>query len=279
MSYIIVGDSCTDTNDELEQTLELHKVPLTLQIEDYHVVDDENFNQIEFIEKMHASLECPKSACPSPQEYLDVYEKSDEVYVVTLSSELSGSYNSARLAQRDYEKMYPNKKITVVDSRSASGGQTLIALKVKELKEKGLSFEEVKKRVIKFRNEMQTKFVLESVENLKKNGRLLKLTAALCEALNIKPVLYSQNDGEIHKLTQARGMKKALAKMIDAVSQDAKDTKHKILSIAHCNNRERAEYVKRLVFEHGLVFKDVIILETGGVSTLYANQGGIIISY
>ena len=279
MSYIIVGDSCTDTNEELKEKLNINKVPLTLEIDDYTVVDDETFNQTEFIDKMKASPSCPKSSCPSPKAFLDAYEGAEEVYVVTLSSALSGSYNSAKLAQRDFREKFPEKKITVVDSRSAAGGQTLIAMKIKELKEHGLGFDEVKEKVMKFRDEMVTKFVLESVDNLRKNGRLSKLTAVICEALNIKPVLASTDEGEIHKLSQARGMKATLLKMVEAICQDAFDTKNRILAIAHCNNAQRAEYVKNLIISKGLQFKDIVILETGGVSTLYANQGGIIISY
>ena len=196
---------------------------------------------------------------------------------MTLSGKLSGSYNSALLAKNMYQEEHPDTKIEIVDSQSASCGQMLLALKIKELKEKGLSFEEVKQKITHFRDNMQTKFVLESLENLRKNGRLTNVTAMICNVLNIKPVMAAK-EGEIIKLDQARGMGKALLRMVEYIEADAKDVTTKILGIAHCNNRERAEFVKHEILKR-VPFKDCIIVDTAGVSTLYANDGGIIVSY
>ena len=246
-------------------------------IEGNEFVDDETFNQKEFIEKMKASAECPKSACPSPELYMKEFEGQKECYVVTLSSRLSGSYNSAVLAREMYLEEHPETKIEIVDSRSASCGQMLIAVKLKELKEKGLDFYAVKEKIAEFRDAMETKFVLESLENLRKNGRLSRVTFTICSVLNIRPVMAAE-DGEIIKIDQVRGHNKALMRMIEGIEKDARDVANKILGIAHCNNRERAEMVKREILKR-LPFKDCIIVNTAGVATLYANDGGIIVSY
>ena len=277
MAYKIVGDSCTDLTKEMKEEGVVSLVPLTLSIEDRSFVDDETFDQKEFLDAMKASEECPKSACPSPERYMREFDGQEECFVVTLSGKLSGSYNSAVLAKNMYQEEHPETKIEIVDSKSASCGQMLIALKIRELKEKGLSFEEVKAKIAEFRDNMQTKFVLESLENLRKNGRLTNVSAMIANVLNIKPVMEAR-DGEIFKADQTRGMSKALLRMIEYIEADAKDVTTKILGIAHCNNKERAEFVKHEILKR-VPFKSCIIVETAGVSTLYANEGGIIVSY
>ena len=277
MAYKIIGDSCTDITEEMKEEGMVSLVPLTLSIEGEEFVDDATFNQKEFLAKMKASPECPKSACPSPERYMQEFEGQEECYVITLSSRLSGSYNSAVVAKELYLEEHPEAKIEIVDSRSASCGQLLLAVKIKELKEKGLDFAKVKEKITDFRDNMETKFVLESLENLRKNGRLGRVTFTICNVLNIRPVMAADN-GEIIKIDQVRGHNKALMRMIEHIEKDAKDVASKILGIAHCNNRERAEMVKREILKR-LPFKDCIIVNTAGVSTLYANDGGIIVSY
>ena len=222
MTYKIIGDSCTDITEEMKQEGMISLVPLTLSIEGEEFVDDESFNQKEFIEKMKASEQCPKSACPSPERYMQEFEGQEECYVITLSSRLSGSYNSAVVARDMYLEEHPGAKIEIVDSRSASCGQLLIALKLKELKEKGFDFAAVKEKITEFRDTMETKFVLESLENLRKNGRLSRVTFTICNVLNIRPVM-AADDGEIIKIDQVRGHNKALMRMVEHMEKDAKD--------------------------------------------------------
>ena len=277
MSYKIIGDSCTDLTEEMKRERMVSLVPLTLTIEGEEFVDDETFNQQEFISKMKASPECPKSACPSPERYMKEFEGQEECYVITLSSRLSGSYNSAMVAREMYLEEHPDAKIEIVDSRSASAGQVLLAMKLREFKENGMHFEEVKKKITEFRESMETRFVLESLENLRKNGRLSKMTYTICNVLNIRPVMRA-DDGEIIKVDQVRGHNKALLRMVEHIAEDAKSALKETVVISHCNNRERAEMVKQEILKR-VPFKNSHIVEMAGVSTLYANDGGIIVSY
>lgn len=277
MAYKIIGDSCTDITEEMKKEGTVSLVPLTLSIEGEEFVDDKTFNQKVFIEKMKASPECPKSACPSPERYMQEFEGQEECYVITLSSRLSGSYNSAVVARDMYLENHPEAKIEIVDSRSASCGQALLAMKIKEMKENGLSFEDVKKKITEFRETMETRFVLESLENLRKNGRLSRMTFTICNVLNIRPVMRA-DDGEIVKVDQVRGHKKALLRMVEHIAEDAKSAVKETVIIAHCNNRERAEMVKQEILKR-VPFKKSFIVEMAGVATLYANDGGIIVSY
>lgn len=278
MAYKIIGDSCTDLTEQMKKDSHIKLIPLTLQVDGKEIIDDETFNQKEFIKLMKESQNPPKSACPAPEAYLEAYKEDADIYVVTLSSQLSGSYNSAEVAKKMYFEEFGEKNIVVIDSKSASVGQTLLVMKIQELIESGYAFDEVVKQVLQYREEQNTKFVLETLDVLQKNGRLSTMKALICNTLNIKPIMTATPEGRIDKEEQARGMSKALKKMAECVAKDVINPTDKILGIAHCNALERAEYTKERILEL-VPFKEVVIVEDAGVSTMYANEGGIIVAY
>ncbi len=278
MKYRIIGDSCTDLTEALKNDEHIYLVPLSLDVDGRIFEDDNTFDQKEFLKAVAESPNCPKSSCPAPESYMNLFDCEGDVYVVTLSSNLSGSYNSAELAKRLYLEEHEDKNILVIDSCSASIGQTLIVMKLKELVESGKTFEEIVPLIIKYRDELQTKFVLETLETLRKNGRLSNIQAFLASALNIKPVMGSTPDGQIQKLEQARGINKALKLMVELIGKDAINPAEKIVGIAHCNNYERALFVKEEIMKK-YPFKECVIVDTAGVSTLYASDGGIVVCY
>lgn len=278
MSYKIVVDSCCELPEEYKKDSRFQIVPLGIQVGDWHIQDDENFNQTEFLERVAACEECPKSSCPSPEMYMHSFEESvDRVYVVTLSAGLSGSHNSAVLGKNLYEESHGSKKIHIVDSQSASCGETQIALKAMELEESGkYSFEEIVQRLEEFRDKMVTYFVLDNLETLRKNGRLTGVKALIASTLNIKPIMQGDK-GLIAQAGQAIGIKKALARMADMVVEKMEKTEERILMISHCNNLKRAETVRDLILKK-VRFKEVKILDTAGISSLYAADGGVIVT-
>lgn len=277
MSYKIVVDSCCELPAELMEDSRFERVPLGIEVGDYQILDDENFNQAEFLSKVAEYPGCPKSSCPSPERFMEAYHvDAENIYVVTLSSHLSGSYNSAQLGRNLYFEKYGKKNIYVVDSESASCGEAQIALKLMELEEKGLSFEEVVKEIDAFRDAMNTYFVLDNLETLRKNGRLTGVKALVASTLNIKPVMGADH-GVIIQKSQTIGIKKGLAKMASIVADEVKNAQEKILVISHCNCPARAESVKKMILER-VPFKKVIILETRGISSMYANDGGVIVA-
>lgn len=278
MSYRIIGDSCTDLPKELKEDPHIKLVPLTLIVDGESIVDDETFDQEKFLAKVKASPNSPRSACPSPEDYMKHFDFDGDIYVVTLSSQLSGSHNSAELAKKLYLEEHPDKKIEIIDSKSASVGQTLITMKIKELIEANNPFEIVVEKINAFRDGLMTKFVLESLDTLRKNGRLTGLQAFIASALNIKPVMGSTPEGTICKVDQARGIIKALMLMVKTIEADVIKPHEKVIGIAHCNNRERAEFIKAEIMKR-IPFKDCFIVDTAGVSSMYANEGGIITAY
>lgn len=176
MSYKIIVDSCGELSPEMKASGYFATASLSIDVDDYHVIDDETFNQKEFLERVAASPNCPKSSCPSPDTYMEKYHcDADHVYAVTLSAELSGSYNSAVLGVELYKEEYGEKKIHVFNSKSASIGETLIAMKIAECEDKGMTFGEVIDTVETYIEDQHTYFLLESLEALRKNGRLTGL--------------------------------------------------------------------------------------------------------
>ena len=277
MSYKIVVDSCCDLPEEYRKDPRFEVVPLGLEVGDYHIMDDENFNQKEFLEKVATSDQCPKSACPSPDRYMRAYTTdAEDVYVVTLSSHLSGSYNSAILGKEIYHEELGDKNIYVADSLSAACGETQIALKAMELAESGLSFEEVIPLLETYRDKMSTYFVLDNLDTLRKNGRLSGMKAFVASTLNIKPIC-AGNHGDIVQRGQGVGIKKALIKMTELVVRETEHPEEKRLMISHCNCFERAMVVKDMIIAKA-PFQDVIVVDTAGVASMYANDGGIVVT-
>ncbi len=279
MEYRIIGDSCLDLTPEMKKEGKIKIVSLSLQVDGVDFIDDDSFDQKKFIKAVAEFEGCPKSSCPSPEEYKKAFGE-DEVtaFGVTLSAELSGSYNSAVLGQRMIEEEFPNKKVYVFNSRSACIGETLVALKIQECAEKGASFEEIVEQVEDYIRRRETLFVLENLETLRKNGRLTGMKAALVSVLNIKPVMMGTPEGTIEQCAIGRGTKKALKKMIEEVGNRVSDFENRIFGISHCNCPDRALYVKEEI-EKRYPFKQIIIADTAGVGTLYANDGGIVIAF
>jgi len=277
MSYKIVVDSCCELPEEYKKDARFEIVPLGLEVGDYRIMDDENFNQKEFLEKVAACPTCPKSSCPSPERYMEAYHcDAQHVYVITLSSKLSGSYNSAELGKRLYHEKYGEKAIFVCDSESASCGETQIAMKAMELEEEGKPFEEIVKELERLRDGIKTYFVLDNLETLRKNGRLTGVKALVATTLNVKPLMAGLK-GAIVQKGQAIGIKKGLAKMAETTVKETENPKDRVLMITHCNCPDRAQLVKAMILEK-IEVRDVLIMDTAGISSMYANDGGVIVT-
>ena len=276
MSYKIVVDSCGELPEKLRKDGHFENVPLEIFVDDYRIIDDDTFDQQDFLKKVAASPNCPKSSCPSPERYMKAYDcQADHVYAVTLSAKLSGSYNSAELGKNLYLEENGEKQIHVFDSKSASVGETLISMKIQECEEAGMSFGEVIDKVDAYIAEIDTYFVLESLEALRKNGRLSNLKAFVASALNINPVMGSTDEGDICQLDQARGVSRALDKMIRVMFDRVQDCENRILAIAHCNCHKRAIALVEKI-QSMARFKDIFVVDTAGISSMYASDGGII---
>ena len=276
-NYKIVADSCCEFPVSFRGDSRFQNVPMILYVGDETIIDDESFNQKEYLKKVAACPEPAKSACPSPESYREAYKTdADHVYCITISSHLSGSYNSANLAKDLYEEKYGEKKIHVFDSESTSVGETQVFSLIVRLEEKGYSFEEIVEIVEAYINQQHTLFVLDNLETLRKNGRLTGIKAIIASTLNIKPLMAGDH-GVIVQKAQGIGIKKAFGKLADAIHEEVTDKECKCLMISHCNAPEKAEMIRDMILARDK-FYEVIIMDTQGLNSTYANDGGVIVT-
>lgn len=273
----IVADSSCDLTDEMKKQMNVDIAPLVLQLGEKSFIDDESLDVKQYIKEMAASETSPKTACPSPHDYMNRFEGPESVFVVTLSNFLSGSYNSAVLAKDMFIDELGNKFIHVFDSLSASAGEVVVALKINELGKLNLTEMEIVEKVTRFIKEMKTFFLLESLEHLAKAGRLNPIVAKVASMLSIKPIMCG-DEGNIKLFEKVRGYKKSFSRLIDIIGEEGKNLEEKVLAIAHCNCLDRALEFKEAVLKK-YNFKDIVIVETKGLSSTYADDGGIIIAF
>lgn len=279
MSIKIVADSSCDLNDELKKSMNINLVPLTLELENETFIDDEKLDIKDYVKRMDECKTSPKTSCPSPNAFMNSYKTtSDSTFVVTLSSKLSGSYNSACLAKDLLNDEDPNHFVHVFDSLSASIGETLVSLKILELSKSGTSNVEIVAEVTKYIKEMKTLFLLQSLEHLAKAGRLNPIIAKVASMLSIKPIMSSDGDGNIKLMEKCRGYTKAFSKLIDLIGKCGDNFEDKVIGIAHCNCLDRALKLKEEISKR-YNFKEIIIVEMSGLSSTYADDGGIVIAF
>ena len=278
MSFKIIVDSCCDLTPAQLREECFVKVPLTIRVGGHTIVDDDTFDQGELLWRMKESETAPQSACPSPMQYLEAFDcGADDLYVVTLSALLSGSHNAAAQARSIWLEDHPGTNVHIFNSCSASAGEVLVALKIQELAQAGMDFTTVVDQVSRYINEMETYFVLETLDTLRKAGRLSRVQSLVTSTLRIKLLMGATPEGEICKKGQAMSVKQALNKMVALMADDLKHV-GKRLSIVHCNCLERAFYVKELAMKQ-CRFDEILVSDTGGISTMYANDGGIVVAY
>jgi len=282
--FTIIADSCCNSFPKMlnSEKIDFHVVPLTVMVGDEELVDDENFNTSELIEKMRASKGAAKSACPSPEAFADVMRSGDNVIVIALSSKLSATHASAVTAAETIKKETPNKKLFVLDTLSACVGLDHILFKLKDIIEGGdLSFDEVTAQIAAYATRTRVRFVLQDVTNLVKNGRMSKILGRLISTAKIKLICGDDGKGEIQKHAMALGHKKALHALCDLPMKDlgfeAGNVGETPITIAHANNEDDANYIKDIFTKFG--FKNIKMLVMRGISTLYAADKGLAIAY
>ena len=279
MSFKIIVDSCCDLTAAQLHDGPFDMVPLTLSLAGEELIDNDNFDQTRMLKLMRDNTQPPQTACPSPAQYMDAFEaaNADDIYVITLSALLSGSHNSAAQARALWLEDHPGAHIHIFNSCSAAAGEVVEAIKLKELAESGLDFETVVNEETRFISSQTTYFVLEDLDHLRKNGRLTGALSVLTEALRIKLLMGGTREGQIKKVGQALSVKQALSKMVSLMAADPNHV-GKTLSIVHVNNPDRAFYLNELV-QKACHFKEVLISNARGVTTVYANNGGVVAAF
>ena len=275
--YKIIADSSCDISPEIQERLGIDLVPLTLTLGDDSYQDDENLDIPNFLEKMKACLQKAGTAAPSPELFRTAFVDGVKSFVVTLSSKLSGTYSSAVLA-KNMAAEDGNHDVHVFDSKSASAAEVLITLKIKDFIDAGMVMGTIIEKVEKFIENMKTYFVLENLDNLVKNGRINAFVGKIISSLNIKPIMKDDGKGEIGFHAHSRSTEQTIKKMADTIEKSGKDTTGERVVITHCDNPGLAEKLMTAIKER-YNFAEILVFPTKGLSSLYANLGGIIMAF
>ena len=278
MDYKIVADSSCDLNEVMRNNIEVELVPFNISVESKKYRDDADIDMGDLVKRMLASPDPIKTSCPSPGDFLESYEEEKDVFVVTISKELSGTYNSAILARDMALEKEPDRFIHVFNSKGASVTETLIVLKIDELIKKGLDNSTIVEKVDNYIEELDTYFISEDLSNLIKNGRISKTKGLIATVLNLKPIMGADGDGNIQLVENVRGSKKAFRKLVGIIGESKKEFKELVLAISHASARDKAEKLKESI-QSLYEFKDIVIVETRGLSTAYVNHEGVILSF
>jgi len=279
MINLVVDSGCDISQEKVNHgNCSLSYVPLNLQLEDKIYLDDETLDIEDYLNSMANSPVGVKTSAPSPNLFYEKFKAAgDSVFVVTLSSKLSATYQSAITAKNMYIEEYGKKFIHVFDSLTASVGQGIIAMKISELLEKGThSLDEVVEQVNHFMKGARTYFILDKYDNLVKTGRIKPYIAKLASFLNVKPIC-GDEEGEIKMVDKARGYNKAISKLVEIIKNNTHDLEERVVAISHCKCYEKAVALKDEILKH-LKVKDVLIEECKGIVATYANRGGVVLA-
>lgn len=280
MSIQIIIDSCCDVTPALRRALRFEVASLTVRVGEQSFRDDETLSVPALLQAMKACKDSATSACPSPEEYASLMRRADQSVVVTLSSKLSGSYNAAMVARDMVLEEFPEKRIHVFDSESASAGELRVALLLRQYIDGGMEFDEIVEKTTQFIAGMKTFFVLEDLSNLVKNGRISKVAGLMGTMLSIRPIMGENGHGEIIQLDKVRGTQTAMRRLVEIVAAHTSQFPQNTLTLvlSYCNCPQRAAELKEKLLTASAALREVILVPTCGISTLYANDGGVVLA-
>lgn len=277
MPVRIITDSTADLPKELIEKYEIGVAPLMVNFQDGTFRDGVDLTPGEFYSKLKRSKQLPTTSQVNPPAFVDLYrrelEEGNSVVSIHLSSKGSGTYQSALSAKNTLGSDY----IAVIDSLGYSMGMGLIAVKGAEMAQQGASLEEVRDRMLHMRDRMKYVFGVDTLEYLKKGGRLSPVKAAIATVMNIKPILHIL-DGEIDVMDKVRGRKKVLVRLLEEVEKTGVNIAEQTLAVVHSECPEEAEKMKDMLKER-VAPKDVLISQIGCVIGTHVGPGTISVFY
>ena len=275
MKFKIVTDSSANLRS-LEDGVEFQSVPLTIRVEGREFVDDETLNLDDMLETLATTKSKSSSSCPNVEDYLSAFGDADRVFCITITSNLSGSFNAARIAKEEYEATYPDRKVYVIDSLSAGPELKLIARRILEMIKSSALYEDICQKIAEYQEKTHLIFCLESMKNLANNGRVSPLVAKIAGVLGIRAVGKASDVGTLEMLDKVRGEKGAVAKIFERM-QEMGYKGGKVL-IDNCCNLPAAKALQELVhakFPKAQVEHD----SCKGLCSFYAEMGGLMVGF
>ncbi|MGG5252516.1 DegV family protein [Neobacillus sp. SM06] len=272
----IITDSSADIPWELVRRYDLTIVPLTVTIEGQDYLEKIDLTPEQFFTKMFAADELPKTSQPSPAVFADTFskfEKDTELLCFTISSGLSGTYQSACIG-----KELSNANVTIFDTLAGSIGHGMQVIRAADLAEKGYSIQEIIADLTVYREKMNILVLLDTLENIVKGGRLSRFQGSLAKILNIKVILERVNGGKVEILEKVRGKRKLLSRVIEIIEERGMDFSTVTFGITHTGNLDEAEVMKQELLNR-FQPKEVIVNEMGATMGTYAGKNGMIIAF
>ncbi len=277
MKWNIVVDSSSDLLSENQKgEIGLSIVPLTLNIGENSFVDDKDINVGNLLKAMKEEKNVLNSACPSPQDFYQEFEKADFTICITMTSALSGTFNSARLGAQILAEDYPDKKVLIVDSKATAGKIVIIKNKAESLINEGKTFEEISEILPKYAEKICFVFALGAYDNLIKTGRMSKTSGLIASKLGIRAVSVAGETGTFDVLKKPKGEKNAVKEMVEFAKNNRKLDDS--IVITHCNNLEGALFLKEKIIEE-INPKAIEILECRGLTTFYTMEKGLLLAF
>lgn len=272
MKRKIVADSSCDIWEL--NGIDFAVAPITISTDNKHYVDNQELDVHLMSEELAKYKGVSHTACPSVGSWLDCYEGFDEIFVITLTGAMSGTYNSAMTAKGIYEEENENVKVHVFDSLSTGPEMRLLIEKLKEMIEEDLTFEEIVEKGQDYLNHTRLFFALKSLHNFAMNGRVSKTVASAIGVLNISIFATASEEGTIQQISKCRGEKKVVKSMIEHL-EDAGYHGGKV-RISHADNLKLAHNVRDKILEL-YPNADIIVYPMGGLCTYYAEIGGLLV--
>ena len=258
------------------QGVDFECVPLKIITDDAEYLDNGTMDAVGMAQTLRTYKGKTSTSCPNVSDWLAAYEGADEVYAITITGTLSGSYNAAQLAAEEYQQENPGKRVFVLDSLSTGPEQRLLAEHLRDLLAEGKEFDEVCEEMLHYHKHTHLLFSLESLANLARNGRVKPAVAAVARMLGIRVIGQASEAGELDVLCKTRGEHGALERIVLELKEHGYTNGR--LHISHCGNPAAAERLKHMV---KAVFDGakVDISECGGLCSYYAELGGLLVGY
>ena len=251
-------------------------VPLKIVTDDGEYLDTAELDAVGMAQTLRSYKGKTGTSCPNVADWLAAYEGAEEVFVVTITGTLSGSYNAAQLAAEEYQQENPGKRVFVLDSLSTGPEQRLLAEHLRDLLAEGKEFDEICEEMLRYHKHTHLLFSLESLANLARNGRVKPAVAAVARMLGIRVIGQASEAGELEVLCKTRGEHGALERIVLEL-KDHGFTDGKV-HIAHCDNPEAAKRLK-LMIHAVFAGAQVDVAECGGLCSYYAELGGLMVGY
>ena len=274
----LITDGSCDLSQEMIDSSKVEIVDVMVSFGDKSYSTRTDITISKFYEMMKDYNELPKTSCPSPNQFLDVFDcDEDNIIVLCLTSKLSGTYNSALIAKNIYEEEHGNKKrIEIIDSATGSIGQALLVSKVGHMIDEDKSMDEIVSTIEKLKHELVFYGALHTLENAIKGGRINAIAGKIIGALNLKAIIHI-TDGLVKPIDKARGEKNSINKVIDYIKNNVNKKSGTKLAIGHANCPEKAIKIKE-VLEQYHDFEEVHVMEVGPAMGVYTSEGAVLVA-